>query len=183
MIFKHAALAVGLLTAGVSAQGVNCALLSTFNNYGPFNDIWGYAAPNGDEYALLCTTTGTVVVDVTNPSNPIERGWFPFGSSSWRDCRTYGTYAYVVTEATSGFQIIDLSNPNNPTAVGTFGTSVTNNAHNPPGEEDEGGSITDDDVGYTYFDSERAADVGASTPGGASLRGDPPYWTGDDTLR
>ena len=130
MIFKHAALAVGLLTAGVSAQGVNCALLSTFNNYGPFNDIWGYAAPNGDEYALLCTTTGTVVVDVTNPSNPIERGWFPFGSSSWRDCRTYGTYAYVVTEATSGFQIIDLSNPNNPTAVGTFGTSVTNNAHN-----------------------------------------------------
>lgn len=130
MILRKAALAIGLLAASLSSQGVNCALLGTFNNHGPFNDIWGYAAPNGDEYALLCTTTGTVVVDVTNPGNPIERGWFPFGSSSWRDCRTYGTYAYVVTEATSGFQIIDLSNPNNPTAVGNFGTSVTNNAHN-----------------------------------------------------
>ena len=68
-------------------------------------------------------------------------------------------------------------------ACQTVQVRVTNNAHNPPGEEDDGGSITDDDVGYTYFDSERAADVGASTPGGASLRDDPPYWTGDDTLR
>lgn len=130
MFIKQVLVAASLLSAPVMAQGVNCALLGTFNNHGPFNDIWGYAAPNGDEYALLCTTTGTVVVDVTNPATPIERGWFPFGSSSWRDCRTYGHYAYVVTEATSGFQIIDLSNPNNPTAVGTFGTSVTNNAHN-----------------------------------------------------
>ena len=106
---KNTILAVGLLAAVVDAQGVNCALLGTFNNHGPFNDIWGYTAPNGDEYALLCTTTGTVVVDVTNPGLPIERGFFPFGSSTWRDCRTFGSYAYVVTEATSGFQIIDLS--------------------------------------------------------------------------
>ena len=70
-----------------------------------------------------------------------------------------------------------------PEACQTVQVRVTNNAHNPPGEEDDGGSITDDDVGYTYFDSERAADVGASTPGGASLRDDPPYWTGNDTLR
>ena len=118
------------LAGSLSAQGVNCALLGTFNNHGPFNDIWGYTAPNGDEYALLCATTGTVVIDVSNPANPIERGFFPFGSSTWRDVRTYGTYAYVVTEATSGFQIIDLSNPNSPTVVGAFGTSVTSNAHN-----------------------------------------------------
>jgi choice-of-anchor B domain-containing protein len=130
MLIKNAILAASLLAASISAQGVNCALLGTFNNHGPFNDIWGYSAPNGDEYALLCTTTGTVVVDVTNPSNPIERGWFPFGSSSWRDCRTFGTYAYVVTESTSGFQVLDLSNPNSPVSLGTRGTSVTNNAHN-----------------------------------------------------
>ena len=69
-------------------------------------------------------------MDVTNPGSPVERGWFPFGSSTWRDIRTYGHYAYVVTEATSGFQILDLSNPNSPTVVGVFGTSVTSNAHN-----------------------------------------------------
>ena len=123
-------LASGLLAASLCAQGVNCALLGTFNNHGPFNDIWGYAAPNGDEYALLLTTTGTVVVDITNPSNPIERGWFPYGASTWRDCRTYGSYAYVVTDDDPGVQIIDLSNPNNPVDLGLFGTSVTNNAHN-----------------------------------------------------
>ncbi|MCA8976403.1 MAG: choice-of-anchor B family protein [Planctomycetes bacterium] len=118
------------LVATLSAQGVNCALLGTFNNHGSFNDVWGYTAPNGDEYALLGAQTGTVVVDVTNPANPVERGWLPWGSSIWRDIRTYGTYAYVVTEATAGFQIIDLSNPNSPTSVGIFGTANSNNAHN-----------------------------------------------------
>jgi choice-of-anchor B domain-containing protein len=128
-IHKSVLLAI-VLTTSLSAQGTNCALLGTFNSHGPFNDVWGYTAPNGDEYALLCATTGTVVVDVTNPGSPVERGWFPFGSSTWRDIRTYGHYAYVVTEATSGFQILDLSNPNSPTVVGVFGTSVTSNAHN-----------------------------------------------------
>ena len=52
-----------LMAAPLSAQGVNCALIGTFNNHGPFNDVWGYTAPNGDEYALLGATTGTVVVD------------------------------------------------------------------------------------------------------------------------
>ena len=121
--------AIGLATS-LFAQGTNCTLLGTFNNHGPFNDVWGYTAPNGDEYALLCSTTGLVVVDITSPATPIERGWFPWASSTWRDCRTYGTYAYVVTEATSGFQIINLQNPNSPTLVGTFGTAYTNNAHN-----------------------------------------------------
>ncbi|MGK0204331.1 MAG: choice-of-anchor B domain-containing protein [Planctomycetota bacterium] len=130
MHIRKTLLLATVLATSLSAQGVNCALLGTFNNHGPFNDVWGYTAPNGDEYALLASTTGTVVVDVTNPATPIERGFFPFGSSTWRDIRTYGTYAYVVTEATSGFQIIDLSNPNSPSVVGVFGTSVTSNAHN-----------------------------------------------------
>ncbi|MCA8949743.1 MAG: choice-of-anchor B family protein, partial [Planctomycetes bacterium] len=118
------------LAATLAAQGVNCNLIGTFSAHGPFNDVWGYTAPNGDEYALLCTTTGLVVVDITTPSTPVERGWFPWSSSSWRDCRTFGHYAYVVTEATAGFQIIDLQNPNSPTQVGMFGTANSNNAHN-----------------------------------------------------
>jgi len=119
-----------VLAAPLAAQGVNCALLGTFSNHGPFNDIWGYTAPNGDEYALLCATTGLVVVDVTTPSSPVETGWFPWSSSTWRDCRTYGTYAYVVTEATAGFQVIDLSNPNSPSLVGVRGTAQSGSAHN-----------------------------------------------------
>ena len=69
-------------------------------------------------------------------------------------------------------------------ACQTVVVRVSNNAHNPLGDEDDGGSITDDDVGYTYFDApSQGADVGASTPSGSSLTGDPPYWTGDDTAR
>lgn len=130
MHIRTSVLLATVLAAPLAAQGVNCALLGTFNVHGPFNDVWGYTAPNGDEYALLGATTGTVVVDISNPSNPIERGWFPWASSTWRDIRTYGHYAYVVTEATAGFQIIDLSNPNSPQLVGQFGTGVTTNAHN-----------------------------------------------------
>jgi len=130
MLIRTSLLLATVLAAPLMAQGVNCALLGTFNNHGLFNDVWGYTAPNGDEYAVLCATTGTVVIDITNPATPIERGFFPFGSSIWRDVRTFGTYAYVVTEATAGFQILDLSNPNSPTVVGIFGTSITSNAHN-----------------------------------------------------
>ena len=130
MITRYSILLATALATPLAAQGVNCALLGTFSNHGPFNDIWGYTAPNGNEYALLGSTTGTVVVDVSNPGNPIERGWFPFGSSSWRDIRTYGNYAYVVTEATQGFQIINLTNPNSPTVTGVFGTGQSNSAHN-----------------------------------------------------
>jgi hypothetical protein len=121
---------VASLVATVASQGANCVLLGTYNNHGPFNDIWGYTAPNGDEYALLGTTTGTAVVDVTNPLTPVERGWFPWSASSHRDIRTYGHHAYIGTESGAGFQILDLQNPNSPTDLGAFGTANSNNSHN-----------------------------------------------------
>ncbi|MCA8951714.1 MAG: choice-of-anchor B family protein [Planctomycetes bacterium] len=123
-------LAVAGLASTLFAQGVNCTLLGTFNHHGPFNDVWGYTAPNGDEYALLGTTTGTVVVDVSDPANPVERGFFAWTSSPWRDIRTYGPYAYVGTEAGQGFQILSLASPNSPSAIGVFGASHSNNSHN-----------------------------------------------------
>lgn len=123
-------LAVGLVAACASAQGVNCTLLGRLDQYSTYNDVWGYVAPNGDEYALLGITTGTSVIDVTNPAAPVERGFFPGPSSTWRDIRTYGHYAYVVTEGGGGFQVIDLNNPNAPVLVGTVGASDFSRAHN-----------------------------------------------------
>ncbi len=114
----------------LSAQGTNCVLLGTQNLHAPYNDIWGYAAPNGKEYALVGTTGGTSVVDVTNPATPIERGFFAGPSSTWRDIRTYLTYAYVVTEGGGGFQILDLTNADAPVLLGTFGAAQFGNAHN-----------------------------------------------------
>ncbi|MGE3174527.1 MAG: choice-of-anchor B family protein [Planctomycetota bacterium] len=124
------AFCLGIAMSALPAQGVNCQLLGTLDQYGTYNDIWGYVAPNGKEYALVGVTTGTSVVDVTNPAAPVERGFFAGPTSTWRDIRTYSTYAYVVTEGGGGFQVIDLTNADAPTLVGTVGAAQFGNCHN-----------------------------------------------------
>src|SRR5688572_26582675 len=111
------------------AQGVNCVLLGTHNLHATYANIWGYVAPNGDEYALLGARAGTVIVDCTNPSAPVERGFIPGANSQWRELQTYQNYCYVVTEGAGGFQVIDLSNPNAPTLVGVTGAAQFGNCH------------------------------------------------------
>jgi choice-of-anchor B domain-containing protein len=130
MQLRRSFLAAFALAASVVAQGTNCALIGTLNQHTPYNDIWGYVAPNGKEYALLGATTGLSVVDCSVPSAPVERGFFPWATSIWRDIRTYSHYAYVSSEGGAGFQIIDLNNADAPVSLGIFGTSYFNNAHN-----------------------------------------------------
>ncbi|MEO8148130.1 MAG: choice-of-anchor B family protein [Bacteroidia bacterium] len=74
-------------------------------------NIWGYVDSLGNEYAIVGTTAGVSIVNVTNPTSPVEVFTVPGLSSSWREIKTSGKYAYVTTEATvSGLQIINLSN-------------------------------------------------------------------------
>jgi len=73
------------------------------------NDVWGYVDETGKEYALVGTTDGVSVVDVTDPANPLEVFWAPGMNSIWRDIDVWGDYAYVTTEAQEGLMIIDLS--------------------------------------------------------------------------
>jgi choice-of-anchor B domain-containing protein len=73
------------------------------------NDIWGYAAPDGTEYALVGTVEGTSIVSLADPSDPVEIQFIPGITSTWRDLKTYEDYAYVGTEADEGLLIIDLS--------------------------------------------------------------------------
>lgn len=76
-------------------------------------NIWGYADANGNEYALVGTQKGMSIINVTVPTNPtlVINISGPF--SLWREIKTYGHYAYVVTEGTSGpkrgLTIVDLS--------------------------------------------------------------------------
>lgn len=82
--------------------------LNMLHNQG-LNDIWGYTDEMGNEYALVGGTKGTSVVDISDPTNPIEIFWEPGMESIWRDVKTVGDYAYVTTEAQNGLLIIDLS--------------------------------------------------------------------------
>ncbi len=75
---------------------------------GRYSALTGYAAPDGREYALLGGYKGTHIIDVTD--SPIREVAFIAGpTSGWRELKTLGTYAYVVTEGGGGLQIIDLS--------------------------------------------------------------------------
>ena len=73
------------------------------------NDVWGYEDELGNEYAIVGTSKGTSIVDITNPSAPVEIFWYPGTESIWRDPCVYGDFAYVTTEAEDGLLIIDLS--------------------------------------------------------------------------
>jgi choice-of-anchor B domain-containing protein len=73
------------------------------------SNCWGYTSPSGREYALLGLTKGTGFVEVTDPGNPQLVGMINGAYSTWHDVRTYGEYAYAVTEGGGGIQVIDLT--------------------------------------------------------------------------
>ena len=71
---------------------------------------WGWTdSTTGREYALLGNQCGTAIVEITNPSAPIERDFIPGVCSSWRELQVHSHYVYVVSEGGGGTQIIDLS--------------------------------------------------------------------------
>ncbi|MFM7643313.1 MAG: choice-of-anchor B family protein [Sphingomonadales bacterium] len=73
------------------------------------NDVWGYTDELGNEYAIVGTSKGTSIVDITNGAQPQEIFWLPGSESIWRDPCVFGNYAYVTTEAEDGLLIIDLN--------------------------------------------------------------------------
>ena len=93
------------------------------------NDVWGYVDEMGNEYALVGTSKGTSIVNVTDPTNPVEVFWLPGSTSIWRDPSSHGDYAYVTTEAEDGLLIIDLSLL--PQATNLTTTLYTGPANNP----------------------------------------------------
>ena len=132
-----------------SQESLNMDLVGNLAYPQGTNDIWGYAdGPN--EYALVGTVTGFSVVDITNPSNPEELFFIPGSSSTWRDVKNWGKYAYVTTEASDGLLIVDLSDQTGETYVYTEEFFTT--SHN----------IYIDENGYAYI-------FGADTGNGGAI--------------
>ncbi len=80
---------------------------------GTGSDLWGWTDPlTGKEYALMGRSTGTSFIDITNPQAPVYLGNLPPHSvaSTWRSIKTYGTHAFIVSEAEGhGMQVFDLT--------------------------------------------------------------------------
>lgn len=81
------------------------------NSLSPVNDIWGYVAPDGTEYALVGLRDGVSIVNLADPDNIVEVARIAGQVTTWRDMKTYGTHAYVVSDNTfEGMLVIDLTN-------------------------------------------------------------------------
>ena len=97
-----------------------------------YNDLWGYVAADGREYAILGSRQYTHFIDVTDPDNPVEVAKELGGSNCiWRDYKVYGHYAYGVADnCNAGLEIFDLSNL--PTSVQKVydSNAFINDAHN-----------------------------------------------------
>lgn len=125
-----AAALVGSLVAQVGSRN-NASLLGRFAPPGfDFIDIWGYVSPTGGEYAILGASSGTFIVDCTDPRNPVQRAFFPGADTPYRDARSYRNYVYVVSGGDPGMQIIDMSDPDQPVLVQTWGTNLWGDCHN-----------------------------------------------------
>ena len=83
------------------------------------SDIWGWAT-GSNEYAIVGVNDGTSVVDISDPTNPIEVFYEPGMNSIWRDIKTYNGYAYITTEAQNGLLIIDLNTLPGNTNLSTY---------------------------------------------------------------
>jgi len=89
----------------------NMSLIANKNEHfvDMYSAVWGYTAPNDREYAILGCSEGTAFYDITDTGNVTESDFVPGLSSLWREFKTYGEYAYIVSEALgSGLQIVDL---------------------------------------------------------------------------
>ena len=126
----------------ISQTSMNMNLLGTYDyNTTQGNDIWGWVDANANEYALVGLRNGLSVVDVTNPSSPVEMFFINDINSTWRDIKTWGNYAYVTTEANAGLLIVDLTDMTGNTY--SHVTQFTNN---------NGGSVSFTSAHDIYID-------------------------------
>lgn len=118
---------------------------------GNASSSWGWTDPDTNkEYALLGRSNGTSFIDITDPKNPVYLGNLPThtGSSSWRELKAYGYYAFIVSDVNGkhGMQIFDLRELR---SVVNPPQSFAESAHY--AGFDNGHTITlDADSGYVY---------------------------------
>jgi choice-of-anchor B domain-containing protein len=86
------------------------------------NDVWGYTDAAGAEYALVGLDSGVSIVDISVPSNPVEKIRIDGPLTVWRDLKTWSHYAYVTHDIIAngnvlpdqGLLVIDLDSLENP---------------------------------------------------------------------
>ena len=99
-----------------------------------YNEVWGIAQ-NGHEFAIIGSTQGTHIFDITNPENSYLAAYIEGADSSpaivHRDFHDYNGYLYAVAdEGESTLQIIDISSLPNSFNVVYDSDELIKRAHN-----------------------------------------------------
>lgn len=135
-----------LVVVGNSQTSLNMSLLSNWDNdaltptsahNNTFNDVWGYAQDD-KEYAIIGSTHGTHIIDVTDPTSPNEVQFIPgnqpstqYGQVVHRDYHTYKNYLYMVSdEGLTNLKIADLSSLPTSAPVVYNSNALFTNSHN-----------------------------------------------------
>ena len=126
---------------------LNVELLSQVSYNSSGNDVWGYTAPNGDEYAIMGLRSGVSIVDITDPRNPVEIQFIDQDPTIWRDIKTWDEFIYVTSEsAGNGLLVVDMTNVTDSVTwenlflTGSTGSTI-NSCHN----------IYIDEFGFAYL--------------------------------
>jgi choice-of-anchor B domain-containing protein len=102
-------LSIVCLSQNLSAQ-LNLQQIGHLN-YAPLSlaGCKAYVDSAGGEWALVGTSAGLSIVDLSDPTQPVERFAVPGLPNNWREMRTWNGFAYVGSEAQgSGITIVDL---------------------------------------------------------------------------
>jgi len=130
-----------MINAQYSSQ--NISLISHWYNpaqvaepsYGiKYNSVWGWVdTADNKEYAVLGSASGTHFIDLSNPSNPVERDFVAGRRHQciWREYKSYRNYLYAISDNASpnSLQIIDMSYLPDSVHVVYDGTSIFERAH------------------------------------------------------
>lgn len=109
------------------------------------NDCWGYVSGSGREYALMVVSNKLVVLEITDPGNPVIVGSISHTDTLWGDVKVYQDHAYVVNDnGGGGLDVVSLADVDEGTVtliqrVTTGGLSTSHNV------------AIDEDSAYLYL--------------------------------
>lgn len=138
-----------LLSTGQDA--LNATLIGHLPYSERLNDVRG-AVHNGREYALVGVYNGFSIVDVSNPTTPVEVYFESGDNSVWRDPFYNNGFAYCVNETSGGLLIVDMSPlPTPGTAPAPANLPVSYyNGNQYPWTKAHNISFDEQDRGYIY---------------------------------
>ena len=115
-------------------QWSDSTIVGSQNHNNAYNDVWGLAV-NDHEFAVIGSTAGTHIIDVTDPGNAYEAFFVPGAVSSdivvHRDFKDYKGYLYAVCDqGPSTLQILDISRLPDTLEVVYDTSSAFNRSHN-----------------------------------------------------